>query len=151
MVTEKSCVEKELHTLEKWTTFKLPNKAKPIGWVLAIGCLISFLWLAKTPDPSFLLLYSIKTAGVIGLAMVVLAKEKMEDEMIGALRGKAMLFAFICSIFLIIITPYITTIMSAIVSDNFQQIAVELSHFNMLSCLLLMYILGFEGMKKIYK
>ncbi len=152
MTSEKSCAEKEYQTIERWTKFKLPNKVKPFGWIIAISCFVAFLWLAKVANTSFLVLYTLKTLGVIGLAMVAVAREKVEDEMKDVLRGKAMLFAFVCVIFFIIVTPYITTLISAVVNPNdFEGVAIELSHFNMLSCTLLMYILGLETMKRLYR
>jgi hypothetical protein len=151
MNTKKSFAEKENQAIERWTSFKLPNKVKPLGWCIAIGCFISFLWLAKMADVSFLILYTLKTVGVIGLAMVVLAKEKVEDEMKDVLRGKAMLFSFISALLFMIITPYVTTMIIALVSDNYEQVAIEISHFNMLSCIMLMYILGLKTMKRLYQ
>lgn len=152
MNTKKTCVEKEYESIERWATYKLPNKIKPLGWVIAISCFIAFLWLAKQDNTSFLILYSLKTIGVLGLAMIVLAKEKIDDEMQDVLRGKAMLFAFVCTILFMIITPYITTLFSAIIKpDNFEGVAIELSHFNMLSCVMLMYIVGLATMKKLYR
>lgn len=151
MNSNKSCIERENQAIDRWTSFKLPNKIKPIGWFIAATCFALFLWLSKTDNASFILLYTIKTIGVIGLSMVVLAKEKIEDEMKDVLRGKAMLFAFIMCILFIIITPYITTLLSSFFRDHPENVAMELSHFNMLSCMMLMYIVALESMKRLYQ
>jgi hypothetical protein len=93
MNSKNTCIEKEYEAIERWTTFKLSNNINPFGWIIAISCFAVFLWFSKTDNPQFLILYTLKTTGVIGLAMIVLAKEKFEDEMIDVLRGKAMLYA----------------------------------------------------------
>ena len=71
--------------------------------------------------------------------------------MVNALRGKAMLFAFVSSILFMIVTPYITIIISFIVGSEAESVAFQGSHFNMLSCVMLMYILGMSTMKRLYK
>lgn len=151
MKTKKSCSERESEVIDRWTSLKLPNKIKPLGWVIAILCFAAFLWLDKTANVSFILLYTLKTIGVFGLAIIVLAKEKVEDEMKDVLRGKAMLFAFIMIIAFIFITPYITTLLSTFFRDNPESVAMELSQFNLISCMMLMYIVSLESMKLLYR
>lgn len=151
MRTKKSVLECESETVDKWSRFKLPNKLKPIGWIIAITSFIAFLFTRNAGLDNFLWLFLIKNIGVLGLAMVTLSKEKIEDEMLNSLRGKAMLFTLFCIIFFIILTPFITVLLSGLITDDFRSTAFELSQYNTLSCVMLMYILGFETMKRLYK
>lgn len=151
MDSKKTCIDKESQMIDKWTKLKLPNNIKPLGWIIAIVCFATFLWLDKTTDTSFIILYTLKTIGVIGLALIVLAKEKVEDEMKDVLRGKAMLFAFIMVIAFIFITPYITTVLSTFFNNNPERVAMELSQFNLISCFMLMYIVSLQSMKLLYR
>ena len=76
MNSDKTCIEKEFENIERWSTFKLPNTFKLLGWILAVSCFVTFLMLTKITDLSFIALYSLKTFGVLGLAMIVLSKKK---------------------------------------------------------------------------
>lgn len=97
-MTLKSSTQNEEKSIEKFIKYQLPNKFKAIGFGIFI---ISFLFKSVFPfvlenyEHNGLLDKVVKSVLLLGLLVISISKEKIEDELIITLRMKSYSYAFI--------------------------------------------------------
>lgn len=107
----KKIIACERRSLEKVSKFQLPHHFKKMGWVLFIVSFISlFASSIITTDESLksTIVIIVKYTMLIGLLMVSLAKEPIEDEFIKSMRMKSYMIAFTLGVIQTLIMPFIT-------------------------------------------
>lgn len=77
-------------------------------------------------------------AFILGLLLIALAKDKIEDEMIGALKLRTMAFAFVFGVLIVVITP----IVDLISNDPISEMSGHRVVLSMLGVYLVVYYLG---------
>ena len=82
------CERKDINKLKK---YQLPNQAKNIGWLILCVAFIALFFTTKDTSSKLIAKYSI----LIGLLIISISKEKIEDELIKSLRMQSFTFAFI--------------------------------------------------------
>lgn len=136
--------ERRLHWL---VNFKLPNTWKKIGWGL-LSLSFALLILTKFFDGDYLVIRSVlKKITLLGLLIVVISKEKIEDELVENLRGKAFSFAFIIGVVYVLVQPLINYVAFLLLKPekaNFE----DLGDFQILWFLLVVYLMTFWFLKK---
>lgn len=146
MDNQKICNAEE-RRLNWLINFKLSNSWKKIGWGLLF---ISFAILiaVKFFDGEYTVLKSVlKKVSLLGLLIVVISKEKIEDELVENLRGKAFTFSFIIGIVYVLIQPLINYLAFLLIKPekaNFE----DLGDFQILWFLLIVYLMTFWFLKK---
>ena len=90
----KSFIECERKSLEKMKRYQLPNRFKKIGIGIIIISLVTFL-VNKFSIENIDLKLTAKYGILVGLLLVSISKEKIEDELITSLRMQSYTFAFI--------------------------------------------------------
>ena len=143
----KSVSECEERRISKFINFKLPNFYKKIGWT---GFFLSFVILifAKFFDGDYLILIEIlKRLLLVFLLIVVISKEKMEDEMIKSIRSQAFSFAFVGAVAYTLLQPVINLIVSLIVRPD-KVIFEDLGDFQVLWFMMIVYLVVFMKLKK---
>ncbi|MGO3181950.1 MAG: hypothetical protein ACTIJ9_03875 [Aequorivita sp.] len=97
MKEQKFC-DGEERRLDWLITRRLPNSWKKVGWgILSLALIL----LNRFLEIDHLLFKSIlKKTMLIGLLIVTISKEKIEDERVETLRSKAFSFAFIVGVWL---------------------------------------------------
>lgn len=143
----KSISECEQRSLTKIISYRLPNKFKKIGWIVFALTFI-VLFSTKLFDGDFeILVELLKKLLLVCLLVVVLSKEKIEDEMIKSIRAQSFSFAFIGGVLFTLIQPLINLIVSFILrSDN--VIFEDLGDFQVLWFMLIIYLVVFNKLKK---
>lgn len=136
---------------ERWlnwlVNFKLPNYWKKIGWVLLIISLVLVLAI-KFMDGNFDVLKSIlEKAMLIGLLIITISREKIEDEFIQALRSKSFSFAFIVGVIFVLIQPLVNYIVLLLFKPE-KLIFQDLGDFMILWFLLIVYLTTFWSLKR---
>lgn len=125
----------------------LPNYFKKIGIAIFILSFLFVLAVGFFTDGNEV----IKTVGkniiLISLLMIVLSREKIEDELIEKLRGQAFTFAFIAGVVYAIFQPYINYLVSVIVRPE-KVIFEQLGDFVILWFLLTVYLCFFHLLKR---
>lgn len=136
--------ERRLHWL---VNFKLPNYWKKIGWgVLIIS--IFFLILTKFFDDDYLVIKSIlKKLTLVGLLIVAISKDKIEDELVENLRGKAFSFSFIIGVVYVLVQPIINYAAFLVVKPERAKFE-DLGDFQILWFLLIVYLMTFWFLKR---
>ncbi len=146
MNKQKFC-EAEERRLNWLINFKLPNYWKNIGWGIFFASLVLILS-TKFLDGDFDLLKSIlKKAMLIGLLIVTISREKIEDEFIENLRSKSFSLAFIFGVIYVLAQPLVNYIVSLILQSekaNFE----DLGDFQILWFLLAVYLTAFWSLKR---
>jgi hypothetical protein len=127
--------------------FKLPNYWKKIGWGLLLISLVLILS-TKFLDGNFDLLKSIlKKAMLIGLLIVTISREKIEDEFIENLRSKSFTLAFILGVIYVLAQPLINYIAFLLFKPG-KAIFEDLGDFQILWFLLVVYLTAFWSLKR---
>lgn len=127
--------------------FKLPNYFKKVGWTLVILSLIS-LFATKLFEGDFDLLKTIlKNLMLLGLLIVTLSKEKIEDEYIENLRSMAFRCAFILGVIYVLIQPLINYLAFVLVKPD-KAMFQDLGDFQILWFLLVFYLTVFWVLKR---
>lgn len=138
------CERKKLEKLKK---YKLPNSFKRIGWgVVIISVVVLLTRKFFLPDQVDLGLIA-KNGMLLGLLIVIISKEKIEDELIGMIRGHAFSFAFIAGVVYALVMP-ITDYVVDLVIDSKEASYSELGDFIILWFMMVMYLAFFNLLKK---
>lgn len=127
--------------------FKLPNYWKKVGWSILIIS-FGFLLVNKFLGDDFSIIKSIlKKTALLGLLIVTISKEKIEDELIENLRAKAFSFAFIIGVVYVLIQPLINYLAFVIVKPQ-QANYEDLGDFQILWFLFTVYLMAYWFLKK---
>ncbi|PHS63985.1 MAG: hypothetical protein COB12_09000 [Flavobacterium sp.] len=143
----KSVSECEDRRIQKFINFKLPNYYKKIGW---IGFILSFVILIATKffEGDYSILVEIlKRLLLVFLLIVVMSKEKLEDEMIKSIRSQAFSFAFVGAVAYTLLQPVINIIVASIVKPE-KAIFNDLGDFQILWFMMIIYLVVFMKLKK---
>lgn len=146
-MSKESFCEAEGTRFEKFKNFGLPHSYKKIGIAVIVLTLLTII-IGKIVDfNSPELKFAMKRIILVGLLIIVLAREKIEDERILIMRGQAFSMAFISGVVYTLIQPLINYIASSLVEDNKDPLT-DLGDFQILWFLLTMYLVFFYMMKK---
>jgi len=143
--------EGDIEKINKITGFQLPNKFKIVGLVVFIvSMILSILldiYLENDKYQDLFKRIAISTA-VIGLLVISISKEKIEDELILKLRMQSYNYAVIGAVIVYLTMPFINLAIVASFSsipkmDGSKDVSV-------LAALLTFQILAFRRLKKAY-
>lgn len=145
----KSSDETELKSIDNITKSQLPNKFKAIGFGIFI---ISFVLNCSLPfvlenyEYNGFIDKAVKSLCLLGLLVVSISKEKIEDELIIALRMKSYNYAFIGCV---VMTLIMSSLNYFIVYINSNKTKIEgISDFTILGMLLTIQIFSFRSLKR---
>ncbi|MCF7561403.1 hypothetical protein L3X39_12210 [Sabulilitoribacter multivorans] len=143
----KSIQECERTKLEKFLSkFQLPHIYKKIG----IGTVVlSFILLTVIKftdnEPSWMRL-SLKHLMIVGLLVISISREKIEDELIESLRSKSYALAFIIGVIYTMLQPAVNYVADLII-DSQEEIG-NIYYFEVLLFMLLIQVMFFEVLKR---
>jgi hypothetical protein len=144
--------EGEIEKIEKITGYQLPNKFKVVGLVLFVVSVLSIITSLK------LYLVGVKhydlfertalTNMVLGLLIISISREKIEDELIAKIRLQSYNYAVIGTVLLYLVLPFI----QYAITFSFTSIPkIEGSKdVSVLGVLLMSQILAFRKLNKAY-
>ncbi|SRX55940.1 hypothetical protein [Aequorivita sp. CIP111184] len=146
MNKQKFC-EAEERRLNWLINFKLPNYWKKIGWSILFVSLALILFIKFLNDDFDLLKNILKKSMLIGLLIVTISSEKIEDEFIESLRSKSFTLAFILGVIYVLAQPVVNYFVSLILqSENTNY--EDLGDFQILWFLLVVYLTAFWSLKR---
>ncbi|MDJ0645857.1 MAG: hypothetical protein QNJ57_07750 [Flavobacteriaceae bacterium] len=144
-MTKETFCEAERRRLDKLNKFQLPHKFKKIGWSIVLMSFLLMiakiffnepLWVKTVLNNIFLL----------GLLMVSISKEKVEDELIVSLRAQSYRLAFTIGVLYAIIQPLIEYFVDTLLQ---KEPSLGFSYFQVLIFMLFIQLAFFESLKKI--
>lgn len=141
----KSILEYDRNTLERLKHFQLPNYWKRIGGIIALTSFVLLFINAYLFDHEGLRIVS-KYIILLGLLIVSISKEKIEDEFIIQLRMQSYTFAFIAAVLLAFIQPVLNYVVDFAI--NGESIFKENGDFVILWMLLSVQVFYFEIQKR---
>lgn len=146
---KESIIDCERNSLEKLSKYQLPNSFKKIGFGLFwIG--LPFLLANKLLGFASGLTLFIKYEILIGLLIVSISKEKVEDELITKLRMQSYAFAFISGVLFSLVLPVIDFLFDFLFARS-TAIFNSMSDWSILWMLLSVQVFYFELLKRLHK
>ncbi|MCA0131950.1 hypothetical protein [Winogradskyella alexanderae] len=147
MGTEKF-VEYERKRLNKIASLRLPNQFMIIGvMVVAISIITMMLRaFALEGDTQWLKLLLQKTL-LVGLLLMSLSKDKIEDEMTIGLRSQSYAIAFIIGVIYALVMPYVEYGVSNVVHSGGESYK-DLGDFQVLLFMLMIQLLFYHTLKR---
>lgn len=143
----KSIQQCEERIILKFLRFKFPHYMKRVAWV-AFAIFMATLLSTKWMEGDFTILKEIlKRLVLVSLFVVVLSKEKVEDERIRELRGQAFTASFLMAVVYVLVQPIVNYVANVIVSDE-EEVFQDLGDFVILWFLLIVYLMFFHFSKK---
>ena len=144
--------EGDIEKIDKFTGYQLSNKFKIVGLVLFITSILSIITSLK------LYMLDIKyhelferialSVSVIGLLIISISREKIEDELIAKIRMQSYQYAGLGTVLFYLAIPFVHFIIELLLSD---KPTIEGSKdVSVLGVLLMMQILTFRKLKKAY-
>ncbi|MGJ8745725.1 hypothetical protein [Polaribacter sp.] len=105
-MSKSTICERERNQLAKLNKFQLKNQFKRIGFIIAIGTFILMIGRKYIEDSEWIkpILHGIL---LIGLLLISVSKEKVEDEYIDSLRSQSYRLAFIMAIIYSLVQPVV--------------------------------------------
>lgn len=144
--------EGDIEKINKFTGFQLSNKFKIVGLVLII---VSILAIVSSVKLNFIDLRSqdlferiAQTGVVLGLLMISISKEKVEDELIAKIRMQSYNYAVIGAVLFYLLIPFIHY--TLILSFSKLRTIEGSKDITVLSFLLSIQIITFRKLKKAY-
>ncbi|MCH3882150.1 MULTISPECIES: hypothetical protein [Tenacibaculum] len=147
-MSQQSFCEKERKNLEKLNKFQLGNQFKKIGVIIAIGSFILMIARKYFEDSEWIrpVLHGLL---LIGLLIISVSKEKIEDEYVDSLRSQSYRLAFIMAIVYSLVQPLINYAVAVLFNqdDNLKGF----SYFQVLFFMLIVQLLFFWQLKRMNK
>ncbi|MCB0746743.1 MAG: hypothetical protein H6613_04640 [Ignavibacteriales bacterium] len=145
----KSIIECEAKGFEKLNKYQLPNHYKKIGIAILIISFISIFingFSLNQPEVKIISKFGI----LIGLLIISISKELLEDELVIKLRMQSYTFAFIAAVGYSLMLPFINYLFD-ITFQSANATLKEIGDFTILWMLLIVQVLYFEVLKKAHK
>lgn len=148
-MNKKMILDCETKKMEKIRSFQVGHKWKKIGAILAM---LSFaiIFVNKFSINDAVLRLGAKYCFIIGLLLVSLSKEKIEDELVAQLRMQSYSFAFIIGVAYTLILPFTTFLVSSIIEPGKEGIR-DYGDLSILTIFLLCQVGYFELLKRFHK
>ena len=144
-MNKQSICERERSQIEKMNKFQLPNKYKRMGYILTFSGFALLIAKKYFEEPDWLkpILYGVI---LLGLLLISLSKDKIEDEFIDSLRSQSYRLAFIIAIVYSLVQPIINFVVGSILNqdDDFEGF----NYFQVLFFMLVVQLLFFYQLKR---
>ena len=143
-----SICERERNQLEKLNKFQLGNQYKKVGYIIAIGTFFLMILRKYVEDSEWVrpILHGIL---LIGLLIISLSKEKVEDEFIDSLRSQSYRLAFILAIVYSLVQPLVNY--GVAVLFNQDDKLQGFSYFQVLFFMLIVQLMFFWQLRRMNK
>jgi hypothetical protein len=147
-MSKQSICERERNQLEKLNKFQLGNQFKKVGYIIAIGTFVLMILRKYVEDSEWVrpILHGIL---LIGLLIISLSKEKVDDEFIDSLRSQSYRLAFIMAIVYSLVQPLVNYGVATLFNqdDKLQGF----SYFQVLFFMLIVQLMFFWQLRRMNK
>jgi hypothetical protein len=142
----KKIIEWDKRNLERMKKFQLPNRYKRVGIMLAVLAFLALIALRFIDDEPLWTKVLVRNLMLVGLLIVSISKEKIEDEMIASIRMQSYALALIIGVLYSVIQPLVNSVVFAILKSD--KSAWEIGHFQVMIFMLLVQVMFFYVMLK---
>ncbi|PQJ78304.1 hypothetical protein [Polaribacter porphyrae] len=147
-MSKSSICERERSHLEKMNKFQLSHQFKKVGYFIALGTFILMIG-RKYIDNSEWIRPILHGILLIGMLIISLSKEKLEDEFIDSLRSQSYRIAFVLVILYALIQPLINYGVG-LLFDKSEKLE-GFDYFQVLFYMLIVQLMVFWQLKRINK
>lgn len=147
-MSKPSICERERSQLEKMNKFQLSNQFKRIGITIGITAFLLMIG-RKFIDSSEWVRPILQGFLLVGLLIVSLSKEKVEDEFIDSLRAQSYRLAFLLAIVYSLVQPLINYIVGLMLNENDEL--KSFNYFQVLFFMLIVQLMFFWQLKRMNK
>ncbi len=144
----KKIMECEHQRLKKYENMSLPAQYKKIGIAVTIISFIGLFVLGYIDNEPEILRDLIKKSILVGLLIISISKDSIEDELTIKLRGKSYAMAFVFGVVYALVQPYITYFLSFLFNKKNNEDFLELGDFQLLFFMLIIQIMFYWMLKK---
>ncbi len=147
MLKQRIC-ERERSQLEKMNKFQLGNQYKKIGFIIAISAFVFMIGRKYIENSEWIkpILHGIL---LIGLLVISLSKEKIEDEFVDSLRSQSYRLAFIIAIVYSLAQPLVNYGVAVLFNQNDELKSFD--YFQVLFFMLIVQLMFFWKLKGMNK
>jgi hypothetical protein len=147
MLKRRVC-ERERNQLEKMNKFQLDNQFKRIGFIIAITAFVLMIFRRYIDDSEWIkpILHGIL---LIGLLVISLSKEKIEDEFVDSLRSQSYRLAFIIAIVYSLAQPLVNYGVAVLLNQDDELKSFD--YFQVLFFMLIVQLMFFWKLKGMNK
>ena len=145
--------ENEERRIDKFSRFQLSNSFRRIGWIIILISVVLLLinrTIIVDPYTQLVLRHIVLNTMNIGLLMISLAKENVEDELIVSLRAKSYRIAFIFGVLYSLVQPYFILLVRLLKESDPIDSTNTFSYFQVIIFMLIVQIAFFERFKRSY-
>lgn len=142
---KESLCERERSQIERMNKFQLPNSFKKIGYYIAFGAFALMIAKKFFEEPMWVK-PALRWTLLIGMLIISLAKDKIEDEFIDSLRSQSYRLAFILAVLYSLVQPFINYGVGILFDAN--EKLEGFSYFQVLFFMLLIQLLFFFQLKR---
>ena len=144
-MSKQSICERERSYLSKMNKFQLGNQFKKVGYGIAIAAFILMIGRKYIENSEWLrpILHGVL---LIGLLVISLSKEKLEDEFLDSLRSQSYRLAFIMAIVYSLVQPVVNY--AVVVLFNQDDELQGFSYFQVLFFMLIVQLMMFWQLKR---
>ena len=147
-MSKQSICERERSHLEKMNKFQLSNQFKKIGIFIAIGTFVLMIG-RKYIENSEWIRPILQGILLLGLLIISLSKEKLEDEFIDSLRSQSYRLAFLMAIIYSLVQPLINYGVALLFNENDEL--KSFNYFQVLFFMLIVQLMFFWQLKRMNK
>lgn len=147
-MSKPSICERERSNLEKMNKFQLSNRFKKVGYSIAIGAFILMIGRKYVENSEWVrpILHGVL---LVGLLVISLSKEKLEDEFIDSLRSQSYRLAFLLAIVYALVQPVINYGVATLLNQDDEL--QGFSYFQVLFFMLIVQLMFFYQLKRMNK
>lgn len=144
-MSKQTICERERSHLEKMNKFQLGFKYKKIGLIIAIGAFVLMIGRRFIENSEWVRLILHGTL-LLGLLIISLSKEKLEDEFIDSLRSQSYRLAFLLAIVYSLVQPLINYGVATVLNQD--DTLEGFSYFQVLFFMLVVQLMFFWQLKR---
>ena len=144
-MSKPSLCERERTYIEKMNKFQLPNTFKKVGYYFTFG-VFALMIAKKFIDEPYWVKPILRGLMLLGMLIISISKDKIEDEFIETLRSQSYRIAFVLAILYSLLQPFINYGVGLILSKN--KALESFDYFQVLFYMLLVQLLVFWQLKR---
>ena len=144
----KKFIDCERNRFEKFINFRLPHKFFMIGIVIAAVAIVLMFVRAFLMDGENEWIKTIaKQALLLGMLIMSISKDKVEDEMTIALRLQSYAIGFVVGVLYALVLPYVEFGVSNVVNSGGESFKT-LGDFQVLTFMLMIQLMFYHNLKR---
>ena len=140
--------DRETKMLGKFYNFQLANSFKNIGYFITIGTFVLMIAVKFLEEPDWVKPV-LKVVLLVGMLIISMSRDQVEDELIDSLRSKSYRLAFIMGVLYALIQPLVNFAVGSALKSDVELVGFD--YFQVLFFMLLVQLMMFWQLKRFYR